>query len=362
LRSGCVHGWPTIWLERLVLPKRLQFVSQRGGIFGYTPPDLRKRWNPTSGIVQVKPGALIIDLLAAWLAAWMIIAMSRAAWSLALRRRPGATDLVVGMAVLLLGAAAGSMRLTDFRKASALDSQSCRMIYDPVMPAALQDLLPESWQRPFQCAVSVHGRGPTNDQIKCIARLSYLWGVSLEDLSEDSDLTPLRRLTALDYVSVYGQGIPDEAIVDALQSVQLVTVGLGGCEVGPRTIGRLSQLKRLTDLCCNECQIENPAFIQSLDRLYILTIRDSTLIHGLTGCAPWPKQLRGIELDGTRLCPDDVEILSQATGLQVLDIRNTGLAQAQIAQLKRALPNTWIVHDQHPKNAFQLSARSCACL
>jgi len=292
--------------------------------------------------------------LAAWLAAWMIIAMSRAAWSLALRRRPGATDLVVGMAVLLLGAAAGSMRLTDFRKASALDSQSCRMIYDPVMPAALQDLLPESWQRPFQCAVSVHGRGPTNDQIKCIASLSYLWGVSLEDLSEDSDLTPLWCLTALDYVNVYGQGIRDEAVVDALQSVQLVTVGLGGCEVGPGTIGRLSQLKRLVALSFNKCRIESLAFIQQFDRLHLLTIQESTLTHGLTGCAPWPKQLRGIELDGSKLSPDDVEILSQATGLQVLDVRRTGLAQAQIAQLKRALPHTWIVHDADSEDPFQL--------
>jgi internalin A len=198
---------------------------------------------------------------------------------------------------------------------------------------------------------------PLLGKIAAAAATAGLTALSLNGCSAIHDLTPLSRLSALQGLDLSGTGVRDLSPLSGLTALRVLDLSgtqvsdlkplsrltaLQGLFLSGTQVSDLQPLSRLTALLYLDLAGTQVSDLQPLSRLTALQdldlsgtgVRDLQPLSRLTA-------LQGLGLSDTGV--SDLQPLAGLTALHELDLRGTLVSPAEVARLKRALPDLPVI-------------------
>ena len=166
-----------------------------------------------------------------------------------------------------------------------------------------------------------------------LTRLDLNKNITLGLNLTNDDIIPLRYMINLEVLSLFGESIDDIAPLAGLKNLKTLELILWSDVKDLTPLAGLTNLSRL-DIICNSGDITPLGNLTNLTYLYlsIWDISDFTPLASLTN-------LTNLYLQKTRNQISDITPLIGLTNLEILLIYDNKLTQAQLNDLRAALPN-----------------------
>ena len=210
------------------------------------------------------------------------------------------------------------------------------------------------WLKPTgsaNCATLISARTPiTDDGLRCLRFWPELRVLRLsKDVITNRGLAYLKDVPRLETLDLRGTCITNEGLAELGTLAQLQSLDLSQTRIGDGGLVHLQALTQLAHLRLAGTRITDRglAFLSRLDRLVELDVGDTAITwKGLAALSSLPA-LRTLSLSGARTGDVGPLLLQGFPTLAYIDVSHTGMADAQVADLRSQRARLQVANEEH---------------